>query len=119
MQLNHNNCESTDSESDTDHAISVNMIHVENDYEPIVYEQPIYSHIYQNHDQFLLNYYTRPINTNKTIEKLVEEITEDKPTEYSSTNDIYQNIPKQPKKNPDNPTSFRKSKKQKTSTTRP
>ena len=42
------------------------MINVENDYEPIIYEQPIYYHIYQNPDQFLLNYYTRPIPVNKT-----------------------------------------------------
>ena len=65
------------------------MINVENDYEPIIYEQPIYSPIYQNPDQFLLNYYTRPLPINKTkekIEKLVEEITEEKPTECSSTN---------------------------------
>ena len=66
------------------------MIHVENDYEPIIYKQPIQSHIYQNHDRFLLNYYTIPISTNKTIEKTVEEITEEKPTECSSTNKIYQ-----------------------------
>ena len=75
------------------------MINVENDYEPIIYEQPIYSHIYQNRDQFLLNLYTRPIPSNKTrekIEKKVEEITEEKPTECSSTNNIYQNIPKEP-----------------------
>ena len=75
------------------------MINVENDYEPIIYEQPIYSHIYQNHDQFLVNLYTRPIPNNKTrekIEKKVEEITEEKPTECSSTNNIYQNIPKEP-----------------------
>ena len=75
------------------------MINVENDYESIIYEQPIYSHIYQNHDQFLLNLYTRPIPKNKTrekIEKKVEEITEEKPTECSSTNNFYQNIPKEP-----------------------
>ena len=75
------------------------MINVENDYEPIIYEQPIYSHIYESPDQFLLNYYTRPIPINKTkekIEKLVEEITEEKPTECSSTNNVYQNIPKEP-----------------------
>ena len=98
MQLHHINCESTDSESDTESTISINMIHVENDYKPIVYEQPIYSHIYQNQDYFLLNYYTRPINSNKTkekVEKVVEEVTEEKPTESSSTNNIYQNIPKE------------------------
>ena len=46
------------------------MLKVENDYEPIIYEQPIYSRIYQNHDQFLLIYYTRPISYNTTKEKI-------------------------------------------------
>ena len=57
------------------------MINIENDYEPIIYEQPIYSHIYQNHDQFLLNYYTRPVSNSTTNDKI---------------NNIYQNIPKEP-----------------------
>ena len=80
MQLNHINCKSTDRKSDTEKTISIN----------------IFSHIYQNHDQFLLNYYTRPIASNKTIEKIVEKITEEKLTECSSTNNIHQNIPKEP-----------------------
>ena len=76
------------------------MIHVENDYEPIIYDQPIYSYIYQNHDPFLFNFCKRPTTSNKTkeriekIEKIEEEITEEKPTECSSTNNIYQNISK-------------------------
>ena len=73
------------------------MINVENDYEPIIYEQPIYFHIYQNHDQFLFNYCTRPISNSTTkekIEKIVEEMKEEKPTECSSKKNIYQNIPK-------------------------
>ena len=37
LQLNHINYESSDTESDTDNTISVNMITVENDYEPIIY----------------------------------------------------------------------------------
>ena len=53
LQLNHINCESTDSESDTNNTISVNMITVENDYEPIVYEQPFSSHIYKNQPELL------------------------------------------------------------------
>ena len=65
MQLNNINCEFTDSESDKENTISSNMISVENDYEPIIYEQPIHSHIYQNHDHFLLNYYTRTISNKK------------------------------------------------------
>ena len=91
MQLSNINCEFTDSESDTE-----NMINVGNDYEPIIYEQLIYSHIYQNHDQFVLNYYTRPVSNNATkekTEKVVEEMKEEKPTECSSTNNIYEKIP--------------------------
>ena len=66
---------------------------------PIIYEQPIFSHIYQNHDQFLLNYYTKQVSkstTKEKIGKIVEEIKEEKPSECSSTNNIYQNIPKEP-----------------------
>ena len=69
MQLNNISCEFSDSESGTENTISINMINVENDYEHIIYEQPIYSHIYQNHDQLLLNFYTRPIPNNTTKEK--------------------------------------------------
>ena len=99
MQLSHINWESTDTESDAENTISINMIIVENDYERLLYEQPIYSHIYENHDEFLLNYYTRTISINKIkekTEKIVEEITEEKPTESSSTNNIYQNVSKEP-----------------------
>ena len=56
LQLNHINCESRDTEIDTENTISINMLKVENDYEPFINEQPIYFHIYQNHDQFLLIY---------------------------------------------------------------
>ena len=100
MQLNYINFESTDSKNDTENTISIKMINVENDYEHIIYEQPIYSHIYQNHDHFLLFYYTRPISNNTTKEKkekIVEEITEEKPTECSSTNNFHQNISKEAK----------------------
>ena len=75
------------------------MINVENDYEPIIYELPIYSHIYQNHDQILLNLYTRTVSNNTTkekIEKIVDEISEEKHTECSSTNNNYQNKRKEP-----------------------
>ena len=37
LQLNHINCKSTDSETDPDNAVSINMINVEIDYEPIIY----------------------------------------------------------------------------------
>ena len=97
MQLNNINCEITDSESDTENTISINMINVEKDYEPIIYEQPIHSHIYQNHDHFLLNYYTRTISNNTTkekIQKIVKEVAEEKPTERPNTNNIYRNLQK-------------------------
>ena len=70
------------------------MTKVENDYEPIIYD----SHIYRHHHQFLLNCYTRPMSNNTTKEKtqnVVEEVTEEEPTECSNTNNIYQNIPKE------------------------
>ena len=54
LQLNHINCESTDTEIDTDNTISVNMITVEFDYEPIIYEQPFSSHIYENQLELLI-----------------------------------------------------------------
>ena len=101
------------------------MINVENDYEPVIYEQPIYSHIYQNHDQFLLNYYTRSVSNSTTkekIEKILEKITEEKPTECSSTNNIYQKIPKNhryKRKNNGQCPFFRKSKIQRIANTRP
>ena len=38
LQLNHIKCELSDTESDTDNTISVNIITVENDYKPIIYE---------------------------------------------------------------------------------
>ena len=45
------------------------MIAVENDYEPIIYEQPFTSHISENQLELLHNYYIEPINSkhnNKT-----------------------------------------------------
>ena len=50
------------------------MINVENDFEPITYEKPIYSHIYQNHDQFQQRKYNvffqqRENNANKNHAK--------------------------------------------------
>ena len=118
LQLNHTNCESTDSESDTNNTISVNMITVENDYEPIIYEQPFTSHIYENQLKLLQNYYIRPINNNVPVEQEVNEInTVIKPkkdeVQSSSTNHIYQNIQKKTAKrrNLDNSISLSKSKK--------
>ena len=77
------------SESDTDNAISINMIHVETDYEPSIYEQPIHSHIYQNHDHFLLNYYTRALN--KKIKRKHSRIN----YRRKACRMFYQNLPKE------------------------
>ena len=101
LQLNHINCESTDTESDTDNTISVNMITIENDYEPIVYEQPFSSHIYENQLELLHNYYTTPINNiTQPIQEVNENNTVIKPdkkdiVQCSNTTHIYQNIQKE------------------------
>ena len=72
LQLNHINCESSDTESDTDNTISVNMITVENDYVPIIYEQPFTSHIYENQLELLQNYYIGPIDKTQTTQEVNE-----------------------------------------------
>ena len=97
LQLNHINCESTDSESDTNSTISVNKIAVENDYEPIIYQQPFRSHIYENQSELLQDYYTRPIRNDVSIEQNVNEINAvvNNEKQHSSTNHIYQNIQKE------------------------
>ena len=38
------------------------MIKIENDYEPIIYEQPFTSQNYENQLELLQNYYTTPIS---------------------------------------------------------
>ena len=77
------------------------MIKVENENKPRIYEQPFRSHIYENHTNFLLSYYTTPRNNNKSIEQTVEEVTTliepiKEPVPCPSTNHIYQNVPKNP-----------------------
>ena len=57
LQLNQSNCESTDRESDTNNTISVNMITAKNDHEPIIYEKPFTSYIYENQLELLHSYY--------------------------------------------------------------
>ena len=101
------------------------MIVVENDYEPIIYEQPFASHIYENQLELLHNYYIEPINTTQTAQEINEINTANKPNENDktkclNTNHIYQNIQKRTtqRKNLDNTISLRKSKKQRISTTR-
>ena len=115
LQLNHINCESSDTEIDTGNTISVNMIKVEN----IIFEQLFTSHKYENQLELLHNYYIGPINNNTQTTQEVNEInTVIKPdkkdeTQCSNTKHIYQNIQKeQPReKILHNPTSPRESKK--------
>ena len=45
------------------------MITVENDYEPIIYEQPFTSHIYENQLELLHNYYIGPTDTTQTAQE--------------------------------------------------
>ena len=98
--MNHINCETTDSESDIDNTISVIMITVENDYEPIIYEQPFSSHIYGNHLELLHDFYTRLTNNIAQVTQEVNEInTVIKPDEKDevqcpNTNHFYLNIQK-------------------------
>ena len=95
MQLNNINCEFTDSEIDTENTTSINMINFEIDYEPIIYDQPIYSQIYQNHDHLIIIQDLYPVKNKGKIQKIVEEVKEENPTECSNTNYVYQNIPKE------------------------
>ena len=77
------------------------MITVENDYEPIIYEQPFSSRLYEYQLELLHNYYTRPINNNTRTTQEVNEINTvikpDKKDEVqcSNTKHIYQNIQKE------------------------
>ena len=79
------------------------MIAVENDYEPIIYEQPFSSHIYQNQLELLHNYYIEPIHSTQTAQETNEinttnQSNENNKTKCLNTNHIYQNIQKeQPK----------------------
>ena len=78
----------------------VNMITVENDYEPVIYEQPFSSHIYENQFEFLNNYYMAPTNNNSQVTQELNEInTVIKPNKNDekqcSNNHINQNIQKE------------------------
>ena len=105
LQLNQINCGSSDTESDTENTISVNMITVKNDYEPIIYEQPFTSHIYENQLELLHNYYIEPIDNTQTTQEVNGINTVIKPdkkdeTQCPNTKHIYQNIQKkQPREN--------------------
>ena len=101
LQLNYINCESTDSESDTENTISVNMIVIENDYKTLKYEQPFHSHVYENQLELLLDCYNRPRSNTIPIEQEVNEAktlheSEKEQVPCSSTSHIYQNVPKEP-----------------------
>ena len=50
------------------------MITVKNDYEPIIYEHPFSSHIYENQLELLNNYYMGPTNNNSQITQELNEI---------------------------------------------
>ena len=83
------------------------MITIENDYEPIIYEQPftsyiyiyIYIYIYENQLELLHNYYIGPIDDTQTTQEVNEINTVIKPdkkdeTQCSNTKYIYHNIQK-------------------------
>ena len=76
------------------------MITVENNYEPIIYEQTFTSHIYESQLEILHIYFIGPINNNTHTTQEVNEInTVIKPdkkdeTQCSNTKNIYQNIQK-------------------------
>ena len=77
------------------------MIAVENDYEPIIYEQPFTSHLYENQFELLHYYYIGPINkitqTTQEVNEINTVIKHDKKdeTQCSNTKHIYQNIQKE------------------------
>ena len=78
--------------------MSVNMITVENDYEPIIYEQPFSSYIYENQMELLKNYYIEPTDNNSRDNQEVNKInTVTRPDKKNKTqcSNIYQNIQKE------------------------
>ena len=80
------------------------MITAENDYEPIIYEQPFTSQIYENPLELLQNHYTTPNSNNVSVEQELNRINtvikpEKDEVQSSSTNHIHQNVQKeQPRK---------------------
>ena len=75
LQLNHINCEFTDSDNDVENTLLLNMIENENHYESVTYEQPFHSQINENHLEILLNYHTRPKSNNIPKKQIVNEVT--------------------------------------------
>ena len=93
------------------------MITAENDYDPIIYEQPFASHIYEKQLELLHNYYTTPNSNNVPVEQEVNRINtvikpEKDEVQCSNTNHMYQNIQTKTikRKTLDNSISLRKSK---------
>ena len=75
------------------------MITVENDYEPIIYEQAFTPHIYENQLELRHNYFIGPIDTIQTTQDVNGINTVIKPdkkdeTQCSNTKHTYQNIQK-------------------------
>ena len=58
------------------------MIEVENDYEPVLFEQPFHSHINANHFELLLDYYNRLTSNNIPLVQEIKEIN----TVHTETN---------------------------------
>ena len=116
LQLNQINCGSSDSESDAENTLSINMIKVENDYEPVIYEEPFSSHIYENQSELLHNYYIEPVHSHRRHKKLMKLTLQTNPMrrknkmlEYKSHLSKHTKRTTQ-RKNLDNTISFGKSK---------
>ena len=62
------------------------MIKVENDYEPVIYEQPFSSHIYENQSELLHNYYIEPVHSTPTTQKTNEINTTNHPMRTKKQN---------------------------------
>ena len=84
------------------------MITVENDYEPIIYDQPFSSHIYENQSELLQDYYTRPIRNDVSIEQ--NTVVNNNAQVQITFTKIYKKKTAK-RKNLDNPISLRKPKK--------
>ena len=68
------------------------MITVENDYDPIINEQPFTSHIYENQLELLHNYYIGPSDTTQTTQEVNGINTVIKPDKKDETQAQTQNI---------------------------
>ena len=86
LQLHQINCESSDSESDTGNTISINMIAVKNDYEPIIYEQPFSSHIYENQLESFTIIILNPSILHKRHKKLTKSTLQVNPMKMTKQN---------------------------------